>query len=174
MDETTPTPAASNKTWLYVGLAVVALIILGFLFMGQGNPAAYFAPAGTDVDRNMDGSATYTTNEGSVTVGSNKMPENWPSDAPTAYTGATILYSGSTNPQTGAAGSAVSYSTNATAQAVVDYYTNGLKGAGWTIASSAEMAGIRVISATKDTRTMGVYIQDAGNGTVNVTAGIEL
>lgn len=177
MDETTPAApaAASNKKWLYIGLAVVALIILGFMFMGRGGPgSAYFAP-GVDVDQNMDGSTTYNTEEGSVTVGSGtSMPDNWPSDAPPAYTGATILYSGATNPTTGAKGSAVAYNTTASLASVVEYYSARLKAEGWTITANADAAGMHVITATKDTRTMGIYIGDGGNGTVNVTAGIEL
>ena len=176
MDETTPiTPAAaSNKKWMYIGLAVVGLIILGLMFTGGSLGSAYFAP-GVDVDQNLDGSTTYNTEEGSVTVGSGaSMPDNWPSDAPPAYTGATILYSGATNPTTGAKGSAVAYNTTASLASVVEYYDARLKAEGWTITANADAAGMRVITATKDTRSMGVYIGDGGNGTVNVTAGIEL
>ena len=181
MDETTPVQSAeSNKKWLYIVIGVVVVLLLGGMFFGVGGRgtgpgSAYFAPEGVDVDRNMDGSTTYSSEEGSVTVGQGaSMPTNWPSDAPTAYTGAQIMYSGSTNPQTGEAGSAVVYQTSASAASVVEYYTARLKAEGWTIEASAEMAGTRVISAKKDSRTIGVYIQDAGNGTTNVTAGVQL
>ena len=165
--------SSSNMKWIYISGGVLVLIILAYLFMGRIAPAA-FAPAGVDVDRNIDGSTTYTNEEGSVTVGQGaSMPSNWPSDAPAAYSGATILYSGSTNPTTGAAGSAVAYNVNASVQAVMDYYSSQLTSSGWTVESNAEMAGMRVIVAKKDTRTLGVYVGDAGNGTVNVTAGVE-
>lgn len=175
MDETTQMqPASSSKKWLYIGLAVLVLIILGFMFMGRGGPgSAYFVP-GADVDRNLDGSTTYTTEDGSVTVGGGaSMPDNWPSDAPAAYSGAQILYSGSTNPTTGAAGSAVAYTTTASVQSVVEYYNSRLKAEGWTITASADAGGMKVITATKDTRTFGAYIGSDGT-TTSVTAGIEL
>jgi hypothetical protein len=179
MDEQTNTPPdapASNKKWLYIGGGVVILIILAALFGGFGGRGfgpAYVAP-GTDVDRNMDGSTTYSTNEGSVTVGGNSMPANWPSDAPPAYSGATIVYSGTSNPQTGEAGSAVVYTTTASADTVVAYYESRLKAEGWTVDATGAAAGMRVITATKDTRTFGVYIGSDSNGTTSVTAGVQL
>lgn len=178
MEETSPVAAASNKKWLYIIGGVIVLLLIGAAVTGafgrgSGLGAAYFAP-GTDVDRNMDGSTTYSTDEGSVTVGSNTMPSNWPSDAPTAYTGATIVYSGSTNPTTGEAGSAVVYNVKASVTSVVEYYESRLKAEGWAITASAETAGMRVITATKDTRTFGAYIGADGQGNTSVTAGIEL
>lgn len=177
MEETSP-GVQSNKKVLYIVIGALVVLLIGAALVGAfgrgtGLGAAYFAP-GTDIDRNMDGSTTYSTNEGSVTVGSNTMPENWPGDAPTAYTGATIVYSGSTNPTTGAAGSAVVYNVKASAQSVVEYYESRLKAEGWTVTASAETAGMRVITATKDTRVFGAYIGADGQGNTSVTAGIEL
>ncbi len=175
MDETTQTPAtASNAKWLYIVIGVVGIALLGMLFMGRSIPTM-FAPAGVDVDQNLDGTQTITTDEGTVTVGTGaSMPANWPSDAPTAYRGATILYSGTTNPSTGEVGSAVSYTAQASIQEAITYYLDGLKAAGWTIESDAEMAGMRVIVGKKDTRTIGIYIADGGTGTVQVTAGVQM
>ena len=67
------------------------------------------------------------------------------------------------------------YTTKASSKSVYDYYDSRLKATGWTIDSTASMAaGTNVIVAKKDSRTLGIYIVDAGNGTVSVTAGIEL
>ncbi|MBS4052228.1 MAG: hypothetical protein KGZ69_13630 [Methylomonas sp.] len=177
MEETSPTTTGSNKKWLYIVGGIIVILVLAALFGGVGRGtglgSAYFAP-GTDVDRNLDGSTTYSTNEGSVTVGSNTMPENWPSDAPTAYEGATIVYSGSTNPTTGAAGSAVVYNVRASAESVVEYYESRLKAEGWAITATADAGGMKVITATKDTRTFGAYIGSDGQGNTSVTVGIEL
>lgn len=175
MDETTQVAAPSNKKWIWIGLGILVLIGLALIgFRGSGIGSAYFAP-GADVDRNLDGSTTYSNNDGSVTVGSGaSMPANWPSDAPTAYSGATILYSGATNPTTGESGSAVAYTTSASVASVVEYYDARLKAEGWTIVSSAQAAGAHVISATKDTRAIGVYIMADGQGTTSVTAGVQL
>ncbi|TSC86167.1 MAG: hypothetical protein G01um10148_673 [Parcubacteria group bacterium Gr01-1014_8] len=184
MDEgtsATPAPAGKNKKilWIVGGVAVVLLLVAIFGGVGGrgGSIGSAYLPGvnGADVDRNSDGTVTYNTGEGSVTVGSGAgMPSNWPSDAPPVYSGATIMYSGSTNPATGAAGSAVVYTTKASAQSILDYYNSRLKAEGWTIDASANMAGTNVIAAKKDTRTFAAYIQDAGDGTVSVTVGIEL
>jgi hypothetical protein len=181
MEESTPVAAQSNKKVLYIIIGVLALLLVGAVVTGAfgrgtGLGSAYFAP-GVDVDQNLDGSTTYTSEDGSgsVTVGSGaSMPSNWPSDAPTAYSGATIAYSGTTNPSTGESGSAVVYTTSASAASVVEYYDSRLKAEGWTIEASVDMGGTRVITAKKDTRTIGVYVQDAGNGITNVTAGVQL
>jgi len=154
---------------MYIIGGVVVLLILGWFLMG-GLGANM---AGVDVDRNLDGSATYSNEEGSVTVGGG-MPQNWPSDVPGVYSGAAIQYSGTSNPQTGEAGSAVVYTARASAQAVVDYYRQGLTSAGWTIEGTATIGAATVLTARKDTRTVGIHIADTGDGNVAVTAGVEL
>lgn len=173
MNETNPAPAAparSKMLW-YVGGAVLLLIVVGFLMRGSG--AVPVRMEGVDVDRNLDGSTTYETEEGSVTVGAGaSMPDNWPSDAPGNIAGASIQYSGTSNPQTGQAGSAVVYTVNASAQTVVDHYKKELLADGWTVQSTANIGGATVLAAQKDSRTFGVYIADAGNGQVSVTVGI--
>ncbi len=186
MEETTnaaEVQTGGSKKTLWIVLGVIAVVIvLGLVtgggMRGTGLGSAYFpgaVPAGVDIDRNMDGTVTYNNEQGSVTVGQGaSMPSNWPSDAPPAYSGATIVYSGTSNPQTGAIGSVVMYNTKASAQSVGEYYSARLKAEGWTIEGEANMGGTQVISAKKDTRTIGVYIADAGDGTVAVTAGVEL
>ena len=167
------TSGSGNKMWYIIG-AVVVLALLGWLFM-RGAGSLTGAASGVNVDRNADGSATYSTEEGSVSVGTSaSMPENWPSDAPANYAGSSIVYSGNSNPQTGSAGAAVSYTTSASVSGVADYYKTQLTANGWTIQATANMGGATVVSATKDTRTFGAYITDTGSGNVSVTAGIEL
>src|SRR3989344_5333830 len=99
-DGSTPSTSGSNKMWYIIG-GIVVLAIVGWLFM-RGAGGFMGAATGFDVDRNADGSATYSNDEGSVTVGTTAtMPSNWPSDAPANYAGAAIVYSGTSNPQTG-------------------------------------------------------------------------
>ena len=121
-------PATSSNKIYYIIGGVVVLILLGW-FLTRGFGAA----PGVDVDQNVDGSTTYSNEEGSVTVGAQSMPDNWPSDAPANFADATIVYSGSSNPQTGAAGSAVTYTARASVQSVADYYKQQLTAAGWAI-----------------------------------------
>ena len=170
------TPAASgsgNMRWYVIG--GIALLLIGGWLLTGGAAKLMGGAQGVDVDRNADGSTTYANDEGSVTVGTSaSMPANWPSDAPANYSGAVIVYSGTSNPQTGQEGSAVSYTVQASVQSVVDFYRSQLAAGGWTVNATANAGGATVISATKDTRTFGAYIVDTGGGTVTVTAGIEL
>lgn len=174
-DSGQPASSGSNKKVLYIVIGVVALLaVLGFLGRMSGFMA--MRAAGVQVQPGPGGAQTYTASDGqgSVTVGGNKMPDNWPSDAPANYAGATIQYSGSSNPQTGKAGAAVAYTATASASAVIDYYKQQLTSAGWSIEASANMGAASVLSAKKDTRTFGVSVTDAGNGMVQVSAGLDL
>jgi uncharacterized protein YcfJ len=168
----------SNKKVFSIVIGALIVLLIGFAFVGgfgrgTGLGGAYVVP-GADIDQNLDGSTTYTTDEGTVTVGGNSMPENWPSDVPTAYEGAQITYAGTMNPQTGEAGSAAVYTVKASVESVVTYYESRLKAEGWTITAQADAGGMRVITATKDTRTFGAYIGADGQGGTSVTVGIEL
>jgi hypothetical protein len=176
MEETTTQPqAGSNKKILYIIGGLIVLGLIGSTLM-RGVGYMGMRAAGVDVRPNMDGSATYTaTNgEGSVTVGGNKMPDNWPSDAPANFAGATISYSGSSNPQTGQAGSAVMYTVKSTAEAVAAYYKSQLESQGWKIEQTANMGGATVLAAKKDTRTFGIYIMGGEGGEVSVQASISM
>jgi len=163
---------SSNKLWYIVG-GIAVLIILGWIFTRSAGFMAMRA-AGVSATPGANGAVTYSGAEGSVTVGGGSMPSNWPSDAPGNYAGATIQYSGTSNPQTGKAGSAVVYTVQASAQSVADYYKAQLASKGWTVSATANTGAATVLSATKDSRTLGVYIVDAGNGQVSVTTGIEM
>ena len=132
--------------------------------------------ASGDLQQNGNGSQTYSNNEGSVTTGANaKMPSTWPTDAPANYSGATIIFSGNSNPQTGKAGAVVSYSVqNVTPEAVASYYRQTLAAKGWKIAGDASVGKQLILGATKDTRTFAISISEATNNVVTVTAGLEL
>ncbi len=160
---------SSKKLYCIIG-GVIVLALLGWFLMRGASDMA-LERAGVDVDYNGNGSATYTTDDGSVTIGEGKYPDTWPSDAP-EYGEGTIQYSGSSNPQTGESGAAVVFTATASVQAMVDFYKRELVADGWTITSTASVGGATVIGATKDTRTFGAYIVDAGNGMVSVTAGV--
>ena len=178
MDETTPAPQASSKKWLWIAGGVIILILIGAAVTGFGGRgtslgSAYFAP-GTDVEQNTDGTVTYTGDQGSVTVGAGaSLPENWPKDAPPPYSGASIIYSGNSNPTTGEEGSAIVYNTNGSVDSVVEYYTARLKAEGWKVEGSGKMSSMTILTATKDTRTFGAYLADNGQGQTSVTVGIQ-
>lgn len=167
------TNSSGSKKWLYVVIGVVVVLaLLGFAVQNAGFMA--MRAAGVNVVPNADGTGAYTvtTNEGTATVGGNKMPDNWPSDAPGNFVGATIQYSGSSNPQTGQTGAAVMYTASASVSAVVDFYKQELAAKGWSVEGTANMGVATVLSAKKGDRTFGVQITDAGNGMVQVVAGL--
>ncbi len=174
MEETTTQPVqGSNKTVLYIIGGIVVLALVGS-FMTRGIGYMGMRAAGVDVRPNMDGSATYKTDEGSVTIGANSMPDNWPSDAPANFAGATISYSGSSNPQTGEAGSVVMYSVNGSVDAITAHYKAQLESNGWTIEQTANMGGATIIAAKKDSRSFGVYITPGEDGTAVVQASVTM
>lgn len=158
--------APKSKKGLYIAIAVIVILALFFIMKKSGG----LVP-GTDIDKNMDGSTTYSNEEGTMTVGGGSLPDNWPSDAP-KYGNADIQYSGTNNPQTGEEGLAVVFLTSDKLQTVVDFYKREFASKGWTIEQTATMGASTIISAKKDKRTFGVYIVDAGDGQVSVTVGV--
>ena len=181
MNGDNPTPQAAvgtgqtvKKLWYIIG-GIIVLAILGWIFSGMfARNAAERAleQAGVDVDYNLDGSATYSGEEGTVTVGSTSYPDDWPADAP-KYPKGEVLFSGSSNPQTGAAGATVSFTTSDSVTAVVDYYKRELGSRGWQIEGTVNVAGATTLSASKDERTFGIWAV-AENGATQVTVSVEM
>lgn len=169
------TTGGSQKKLWYIISGVLVVIILGWLLSGvfarKGAERTFEQVTGGKVNYGADNTTTYTTDEGSVTVGGGSLPDNWPSDAP-QYPGAQIQYSGSSNPQTGEAGASIVFQVSATAQTVVEYYKRELLAKGWKIDTTATVGPATTLGATKGGKTFYVYIVDAGSGTVSVTAGI--
>jgi hypothetical protein len=172
--QATTSAQGKSRKGLYVVIGIVVVIVIIVLVSRSSSRVMNGVNInGANVSQGLDGSATYSNSEGTVTVGTNKLPDNWPSDVP-AYSNATIQYSGSSNPQTGEKGSAVAFTTSDSAQKVADFYKKELASKGWTIEQNAAVGASTMLSAKKDTRTLGVYIVDAGNGQVAVTVGISM
>ena len=57
---------------------------------------------------------------------------------------------------------------------LADFYKRELASNGWVIEQTANIGGSTVLSAKKDTRMLGVYIADAGDGQVSVTVSIAI
>lgn len=157
---------SSNKTVIIV-VVVIVLAGAGWFF----SRGSVMTPAGVNIDRNIDGSATYSNEEGSVTVGANSYPDNWPSDAP-KYNGAKIQYSGTSNPQTRQVGTAVVFATSDDTQKVVDFYKKELPSNGWTIEQTATMGEMTIISAKKGNSTFAAQIVKTEDGQTAVTVAI--
>ncbi|MCR4260931.1 MAG: hypothetical protein NUV96_01125 [Candidatus Colwellbacteria bacterium] len=172
---TTGGSGQSGKNMWYIigGIVLVGLLWWGLsgMFVRSAAERAFEAATGNDLQYGADGTATYSNEEGSVTVGGGTYPSNWPADAP-QYPGGSIQYSGSSNPQTGEPGSAVVFQVNGTSQLVAGYYNEKLASEGWTIEGTATVGAATTISASKAGRTFGAYIADVGNGVVSVTAAV--
>lgn len=161
----------SKKTIYIIIGVVVVLAIVGYVAMNMTRTSS-----DDNYQQNADGTQTYSNNEGSVTTGAGTgMPSSWPADAPLNYAGATIIYSGNSNPQTGKAGAVVSYSLkNVQPEDIASYYRQTLAAKGWKIAGDAYVGTQIILGATKDTRTFAISVSEYNNGVVTVTAGMEL
>ncbi len=117
----------------------------------------------------------YVNTQWNDAVGGTKgMPENWPKDAPRAYSGAMLMASLTKDPGTGKQNPSVNYFTNVSGVEVTDYYVKGLNENGWKIEANADSpAGYRVITAKKDTRSFYAFISVVQvEGKTGVTSGV--
>src|SRR3989338_2629122 len=156
-----------SKKKLYMIMGGVVILLVGWSLIGGLGRSL----TGVGVDKDNGGSTTYSKNDGSVTVEGNKLPDNWPSDAP-KYKNAQILSSVASNPQTGEAGAVIAFSTSDSIQTVIDFYKKELASNGWTVEQTIATETGTILVATKDDRDFSVYIGDSGDGKVGVTVSI--
>ncbi len=178
--EPAPSSGSNKKTLIIVVIAVVVIgalgmITRGFLGGGAAERAAERAieragGGNADVDLRGD-TATYKSDEGSVTVGENvSLPNDWPSDVPVVRD-AKIYYAMSSNPTTGGSGMGAMFGTTQSVSDVIGYYKNELPKQGWTIEGEFNVAGASMISATKGDRSLSVSIA-SGDDETSVTIGV--
>lgn len=172
----------SQKKLLYIVVGVVVLGGLGMLVRGMfsRNAGEFMAEraieratgGNVDVDYRGDNTITYKGKEGSVQVGENaSLPSDWPSDVP-VISGAKISYSGTSNPATGQSGASVMFTTTKSAAEVAEYYNAELASQGWAIEGTGNFGGTSIVSAKKDSRTVGISIVSAEE-TTTVTIGVQ-
>jgi len=144
---------------------IIAVIVVGGVWSMIGRYAARKSAealvegiTGTDIKTAADGTATYTTDEGTVST-SNKLPDSWPSDAP-KYPNATVTFSGSSNSTASSpdSGIGVTLATSDDINKVNEFYKTNLVKEGWEITSDASFNGTTTLAATKANRQFGVYI----------------
>lgn len=150
---------STNTSAKTISIIVVVVVLLGagWLFMRGGGTGM---PEGVTMDKNMDGSATYSNEDGSVTVGSNNYPDNWPGDAP-KYDNGQIQYSASSNQQTGENGSMITFVTSDSPKQVVDFYKSELVSKGWKIEQTAAVDQMLMLTGTKGTATFYAQVTSA-------------
>ncbi len=149
-----------SKKWLYIVGGIILVLLVGKFALGGSG----YSVNGTNVTPGSNGSATYSNSDGSVTVGTNKLPADWPSDAPT-YANAQIQSAVSSNSQHGAA---IVFITTDSIQTVIDFYKKALAANGWTVKQTVNTR-VGILTATKDKRNLSVLIADSGDGKVSIT-----
>lgn len=157
-----------NKKIILIIVGIVVLwglwsVVSGYLYRKSAENLVE-GLTGVEVDTNRDGTATYTTDGGTIST-SNKLPDNWPSDAPN-YPGATITFSAAVNKTTENTneGSSVTLSTKDETAKVVTFYKEELKKQGWEISEDANFNNITTLAAKKDSRNFSVMVSPAEEG----------
>lgn len=153
---------------------VLAACSCALLLTACGSPADRAAEraienaSGGDADVDVQGGTTrVTTSEGTVTVGEQELPADWPTDVP-AYPGSTIQAAGTVNGQ----GKGALFQTSDASADVVAYYKTQLAAGGWTMDTVAAMGSISVLSASKEGRTVAIQIA-ASEGQTIITVGLD-
>ena len=123
------------------------------------------------VNVDANGAMHVTTSDGSYTAGGNQMPSDWPTDV-AVYAGATVAYSASANPETGAPAQAIVLTTSDSTTAVATFYKTRLAQDGWVLSTTMDGTDMTIFSATKDTRTLSMLIAGS-DGQTTITMGIE-
>lgn len=171
MDPINQAGKKSNKV-LYVVIGIIIILLLGYL-VGRSlkvkknmNIGGYNA----EVSKNFDGSTTVKSDYGTVTTGSNKLPDNWPSDAP-VYENANITNTMDSDPTyTSTSGSTVQFTTTDSISSVVSFYKKGLSEKGWTMMGEpSSMGATTMISARKDSRIFSAVVMNGSVIRVTVT-----
>ncbi len=168
----------SNKTKVIIGIVVAVFVVVAGCKMalrsiGQNIAEKMIEDASggkADVDM-KNGSMTITTSEGTVTTGTGKVPDGWPTDVP-VYAGATVQFSGMNNAGAGQGGMALVLTSKDDAETIVKYYKTTLQAGGWTVVNTMEAQGSTILLLTKDTKALSLSITGA-NGETSITMGVQ-
>jgi len=164
----TPSEGSGSKKVIYVIVGLVVLALVGwFLLKGVGKSIT-----GVDIDRNLDGSTTYTGKGGvEVNVKAGSLPDNWPSDAP-KYPNANIEYAMSADLPGGGEAINITFSTQDSVEKVAAYYKGELPDSGWTVKSTQSSAGSQIVVAAKGERAFSIFAQSKSDGKTLVTVSV--
>lgn len=162
-----------KQKWFIPAVVVVAVLVVGVLLRGAGERAAEEAlerAAGGDADIDVSGDRVRVkTGEGEWSTGG-QLPSDWPSDVP-VYGGAKVLYSASSNPSTGSAGSYLALQSSDAPDKVSEFYKRELAAKGWTITNTATVNGGIYLAAEKGDRELAFTATPADGGT-SMTLGV--
>ncbi len=160
-------PSTVSNKKLYISIAlIIAVLVVIYIFSSKNT----IAP-GLNVDEETNGNVTLTTENGTITIGENSLPTNWPSDV-SIYSNATIQYSGQVNSDDGASGLSVTLITTDSVQAVSSFYNSELSKNGWVVSQIAAMGDAAVISGNKDSRNVAIFIGRTEDNQTAITISI--
>lgn len=164
------------KKYIWIIVALVVLVIIGsvirsFLARRAAN-ALVNTITGGQVNVANNGAVTYSNDQGSVST-QNKLPDNWPSDAP-SYPGATITFAGQSNSTADNpnSGFSVTMTSGDSVDKVTKYYRDNLAQQGWKITDDALINNTTALGASKDNRQFSVSVSTADNQTA-IIVGLE-
>lgn len=167
----------SNKTVMIIIIIVVVLVVLGIIgsvlsglfakkVAEKGVESVLSRVTNSDVDLDTkNNSVTIQTGNGTTTIGSQKLPSDFPTDIP-VYPDATII--GSVTGST-AEGIFVSMNTTDSSDKVKAYYDAKLVENGWTKEEGAMLGTIVNISATKGDKRLSVVLTPYENDQLHIT-----
>jgi uncharacterized protein (DUF2344 family) len=111
-----------------------------------------------EADVDFDGETMQIeTDEGSMEIGSQTLPDAWPLDVP-VYPDATIMASYTTNMQEEQAATMLNLATKDAPTAVQAFYDRELKANSWLIESQGSFGTMTMISAKKESRSLTLQI----------------
>lgn len=157
--------------------ALLALFC-SFLFLAACNPANKIAEdaiekqmgGDADVDIGNNGAMRVTTDEGTMEIGGQEVPANWPSDAP-VYPKAEVTYSAMNNAQEGEPEAALILATTDSVAEVKTFYMAQIAANGWTMENEVDAGGMSILAAKKGNRILSVSITGA-EGQTAITVGL--
>ena len=155
-------------------LFTLALCVFPLALAACGSPsdqivqrAAQDAAEGTAKVEVQNGTTRMTTSEGTVTVGSQELPADWPKDV-AMYPGSIIQVAGTVTGQ----GKGALFLTTDSKENVLKFYQDKLAKDGWKIDTTADMGTISIVSASKGNRTAAIQISSSV-GQTTITVGLE-
>ena len=139
---------------------MAGLVMLGGFGCGQA-----MVPLVTNGRANISGDGktmNVKTEDGTAEWGANKLPDNWPTDAP-VYPGATVQFSAAANPTDGKAGATVMLQTPDSGPTAYEYYKKELVSQGWKVEGNYQAGNTAMINATKEKKVIVVTVSTSGN-----------
>lgn len=176
-----PAKKESNNSLLIVLAVVVGLLILyvaGSRILGGVGRKVSEKAVEEAIERAADGKAqvdisseqervTIETEEGAITIGTDELPENFPSNFPT-YPGAKVSSTASSQEQV-----TVAFTTSDSVEKVGAFYLDKLASSDWEIKETATLANSVVFGVEKAESGGAVIINSSEEGTV-ITISLEL